>query len=570
MIVNSHNIEFGYELISVIPYANCLASKALLTETISGNDTECLYYFSPKHTINTEPRSWYNTPKCTTPNIKIHTNKLDKSQFLAPDYKNRYANDRFKFDKETVIICNRINVEWSTKPINYFDLETLKKMFDLLSNKYQIVYINIEGRPELYDNENPISIGDYDLLKSYPKVINIHDLHRENSDLTFNELQLMLFANCQKFITMNGGHALLAAYFGGENIIMSKQGKVQAQELKENVNSFYRWYHEFAGQRISLVHNEQDLIDRIRMQWIDCEPVVNILVRTSNRPFAFDRCIDSIVKQTYKNVNIIVSIDDEKNDYTVKYPVHPVHVEKTKHRIEPINDNPNYGLPFHSNLYFNEMYKLCKPGLIIFLDDDDKFSVNDALQNIVDKYKQGSEYILWKVRNKRAIHPSSENFGKQPVCCDICGIGIAFDAKYKGLAEWEPYKRGDFRIADKLYKFIDKKAWINAVFTETQNGHGFGKKLDIVRRINKLSDMQNLIEIKIVKNILNGKHTGHVIGMVKKVEYSTGLALIKSGIAVENVPELEIKIETPESKIEKVIEPVIEAKEQPKKRGRKK
>ena len=121
MIVNSHNIEFGYELISVIPYANYLQSKGLLTETISGNDTECLYYFSPKHTINTEPRSWYNTPKCATPNIKIHTNKLDKRQFLAPDYKNRFANDRFKFDKEIVIICNRVNIEWSTKPINYFD-----------------------------------------------------------------------------------------------------------------------------------------------------------------------------------------------------------------------------------------------------------------------------------------------------------------------------------------------------------------------------------------------------------------------------------------------------------------
>ena len=41
----------------------------------------------------------------------------------------------------------------------------------------------------------------------------------------------------------------------------------------------------------------------------------------------------------------------------------------------------------------------------------------------------------------------------------------------------------------------ENKTWINSILTETQNGHGFGKKIDVVRRNIKLSDMQNLIEM---------------------------------------------------------------------------
>ena len=243
MIVDSKNIEFGYELISVLPYAYFLHKTGQLKKTISGNDTECLYYFSPDHEINPTERSWFNTPKVNTPNITIHKNYLDTDQFLIPPYKEIYKN-KSKYKKEIVVICNRYNIEWSTKPINYFNLSTLEKLFNLLQDKYQIVYINVEGRPELYDNAPPITLGDFKLLNKYPKVINFHSMVNGS----FNESQLKLFANCTKYITMNGGHAILSAYFGGENIVMSKHGKPEAKEIHKNINSFFenteRYYYK--------------------------------------------------------------------------------------------------------------------------------------------------------------------------------------------------------------------------------------------------------------------------------------------------------------------------------------
>jgi len=49
-------------------------------------------------------------------------------------------------------------------------------------------------------------------------------------------------------------------------------------------------------------------------------PLINILVRTSNRPNFFAKCYQSIREQTYKNIRLIVSYDDEfTKEYTSGY-----------------------------------------------------------------------------------------------------------------------------------------------------------------------------------------------------------------------------------------------------------
>jgi len=526
MIVNSHNIEFGYELISTIPYANWLASKGILHKTISGNDTNCLYFFSPHHEINTQQRNYFNIKKCDTPNIHIHNSELDTNKFLPPNYKKQYANKEYQFDKETIVICNRHNTEWATKPINFFDLPTLKALFELLQDNYQIVYINVEGRPELYDNAPPEPLGDFELLKQYPKVINIHDIKTKYS---FNELQLRIFANCSKFITMNGGHAILASYFGGENFIMSKYGDPQASEIKEKVNSFYRWYDKFGGQRVIHVPNEKTLIERVKDSWIDCNPIVNVLVRTSSRPRFFDKCIKSILNQTYKNINIFVSIDQKNWDYTVKYPIYPVFVKK-QHEFTPPMNSPEYGKTVPYNLYLNDLTAKVKEGLIVYLDDDDQYTHEKSIETFVNEYKNGSELIFWQVKIEDRIIPNDDNFGNAPYLFQLSGIGFAFDAKYKHLAVWTPYKRGDFRVADALHKAIEKKGYIKEILSEAQEGPHFGSPIDA-----RVELIENIMEAKITVKIISNKYRGKVmpfnIGDIKTYPESTAKGLIINGIA---------------------------------------
>jgi hypothetical protein len=478
MIIDSKNIEFGYELISVIPYAYYQYTKGKLEGTVSGNDTDSLYYFSPNHKINPEERKFENIKNVKCPNAWIHKPYLDKKKFKIPDYKTRFANTRFKFKKETVVICNRANIEWNYKMINYFDVPTLRKLFDLLKDEYQIVYINVEGRKELYDGVTPEKIGDFELLREYPDVINFHDLVFDS----WNEAQLKVFANCEKFITMNGGHSILASYFGGENIVMSKPGKIQSRELDKGVNSFYTFYHEFAGSRTVHVRNEKELLKRVKMQWVNKDPIVNILIRTSNRPKYFESCIESVYKQTYKNINVFVSLDNENDKYTINHRVYPVRVKKKKSKR--VRKGPDYGVKFPSNMYFNELYKHVKSGLILHLDDDDIINDRTALRKIVNEYKKGNDLIFWRVKIGDRTVPCDINWKREPVCKDISGIGFAFNQKYK--KNWEPYKLGDFRQARRLYKEIENISYINEPLTITQSGQaGWGLRIDKINKMEK-------------------------------------------------------------------------------------
>jgi hypothetical protein len=466
----------------------------------------------------------------------------------VPDYKKHFANDEFKFDKETVVICNRYNLEWNYKHINYFSLDTLRELFELLQNDYQIVYINVEGRKELYDNAPPEPFGDFELLKEYPEVINFHDI----AGKSWNESQLKLFANCSKFITMNGGHSILASYFGGENIVMSKFDLKNAREIEPGINSFYTFYHEFSGQRVVSVHDENELLKRVKLQWIDKEPIVNILVRTSNRPDYFAYCMESIKAQTYKNINVFVAKDD-KSDYTIPYKVYPIYVKKQE--VKEIKKD-NYGIPFPANLYFNELHKHVKSGLILYLDDDDCFKDKDSISKIVDEYKKGNDLIFWKVKINKRIIPSVKNWKKAPVCKDISGIGYAFDSNYKPI--WEGYKLGDYRVADELYKKIKSKAYINEILTRSQGkGSGFGLRLD------KNSHKMENIKIKFKKVKKGSKHKN---GEVKEMPLHVAKQFVITGQADFVGTKKEVK--KVEKKEAKTMTAKDNFKQAPKKRGR--
>jgi hypothetical protein len=503
MIVNSENIEFGYELISVLPHAYDLYLQGKLKGTVSGNDTAPFYYFSPSHTINKKERSWYNTEKVKTPNINIHRHTLDKKNWTPPPLKEYYANDELKFDKELLIICNRHNIEWNERPINFFNEETLKELFELLKDKYQVVYINIEGRPELYDNAKPIPLKDFDLLRSYPECINIHDLHKKHK-YSFNELQLRLFANCSKYITMNGGHAILAAYFGGENIVMSKPGKPHAKEILPQVNSFYRWYNEFGGQRVMHVPDEKKLINKVKAVYLKEEPEINILVRTSGRKRYFEECIKSIQEQNYDNYNIWISIDNG-DKYPISYPAYQIYINSKE--IEDLKErNNDDGVVFHYNHYINILQNHVKNGLIMYLDDDDKLMDNNTFNKIASEYKKGNELIFWKAKVGVRTLPPDELWKQEPKLFNISGIGYAFDSKYKEFAWWRPFKRADYHCAKSLYNNIQNKGWIKEILASTQNGSHAGMRID-KPIINNTEIMRQYLEVEFVKNI-NGRKKG--------------------------------------------------------------
>ncbi len=97
--------------------------------------------------------------------------------------------------------------------------------------------------------------------------------------------------------------------------------------------------------------------------------LINILIRTSNRPSAFARCLKSIVTQSYPNIRIIIGYD---NDRALSY------IPKG---LETVPVSADRSLPFFYDLYCNQLKAMVNDGYFLFLDDDDILQA-DVLNNI--------------------------------------------------------------------------------------------------------------------------------------------------------------------------------------------
>jgi len=365
-IVNTFNPEFGYELIAAVPYAYYLFVNNKLEKTISGALSEPLYYFSPNHEINPDLRSWGNTLKFLEsgiPNAMIHKPSLDTSEFIVPPYKKQFANNIYKWDKPTVCICNRYNREWGKNPINYFSLEILEEIFNLLKDKYKIVYFGVDILEEMQDSAHSLSIGDVELCNRYSDVILFQNLLKE-SNLTWNELQLMVYANCDKFITMNGGYSVLASFFGGTNLIYCKQ----STEINPRINSFSRWYSEFSNSRIVVSQTYEDVVKTIQTIFLGESPLVNVLIKTKKNEIGFVQCVESIKSQTHKNINIIACVesgDTATDNYVIKESCRVIFYEKIS----------------QENAAF--LMSKISHGLVVYMNDKEKYDTPNALADII-------------------------------------------------------------------------------------------------------------------------------------------------------------------------------------------
>lgn len=210
---------------------------------------------------------------------------------------------------------------------------------------------------------------------------------------------------------------------------------------------------------------------------------INILTRTSGRSNYFKKCCYSIDRQTYKNVNHIVCTDDvDSLKYIADCDREPIYVgpiDKDFRIVNKVMSSPY-------NLYFNIMYNYVKEGIVLFLDDDDEFSISESLELVAsffdDQTNPSENLLFWQVGfEKGKIIPSSFD-GRFLYPTNVSGIGFAFHSKYLFAAQWDAFKESDFRVAHKLSLVVPNKKALNLVLTQTQRRDamgGFGNRDDI-------------------------------------------------------------------------------------------
>lgn len=256
-VVDYHG-EFDQELRYVLPFAYWHHLNGTLKRTISCTNTKELYFFSPDHLETYEKRIWqagydrYDVPNMT------HSPTFDFSKWAQVPLKKHYKNDVFVYDKPLLIIANKYNIEWDKPPVNFLDVPVLDRIISTYKSKYQIIYNRPLSGQIVLDNSEIMNLNEHTWLReTHPEVVLMHDLYEQHRDqvTSFNHLQLLVYANADRFISMHGGTAALASYFGGINIVLSHPGG----GMEHHFNEYATIFPALSGAKILHAKNTEDV-----------------------------------------------------------------------------------------------------------------------------------------------------------------------------------------------------------------------------------------------------------------------------------------------------------------------
>ena len=220
------NGEFAPELQFVLPFAYWHYKNGTLKETQTCTNMSEFYFFSPKHTEVFDNRSNEGNYNFEMPRI-LYSHNYQMKKWLPVPLKEVYKNNIYVFEKPILIVANRYNMEWDGAPISFLSIEMLRFIFDNLKDDYTIIYNRPGAQHITMDNSEIYELNEINWIKAnYSEIVLMQDLYQKNKGnaRNFNHLQLMVYANAENFISIHGGTSVLASYFKGTNIILSKKG----------------------------------------------------------------------------------------------------------------------------------------------------------------------------------------------------------------------------------------------------------------------------------------------------------------------------------------------------------
>lgn len=227
--------EFGPELKHYLPYAYWHFLNGTLSKTISFAGTRPFYFFSPSHVERAGERRYILDPDI--PNSEDHSFSFSYRRWARVPLKETYRTVlNFGFTKPLLIISNKFNLEWGGKVVNYLSAEILEVLVERLLPQYTVVYNRPGGALIVADHNDIQDLNEKDYLRAkFPQLLLAEDVfaQKKNEVDGFNHFQLCLYAQCERFISVQGGNSVLASYFGGTNLIFQRRGQeIFFDELK--------------------------------------------------------------------------------------------------------------------------------------------------------------------------------------------------------------------------------------------------------------------------------------------------------------------------------------------------
>ena len=254
--------EFTWDMVRGLPNSYYYSINKLDHKVIHKPGLSSIYQFN---SVNEESSKFNELNDTST--YQYSRPGFTLNEWVPPPLKEVYRG-RFTSDKPLVVVQNKYTVEWGTGVYNYFSLEVLDILFNLLKTRYSIVYIRPDGNSKGYFiDDNPIEkFLDYQFIKENHKdVILFNDLLEKYPDSDYNTLQFMIEASSERHITTSGGNACVASYFGGDVIIYDSPNGAGSGRGIWKTDS---WLKLLSGANIYGVNDYVNLIDKVQKLWI--------------------------------------------------------------------------------------------------------------------------------------------------------------------------------------------------------------------------------------------------------------------------------------------------------------
>ena len=192
---------------------------------------------------------------------------------------------------------------------------------------------------------------------------------------------------------------------------------------------------------------------------------LNILIRTSNRPQCFQKCINSILQQNYENYQVYICYDKKESlDYLNQYENHP---QISFFFVEEKSEEK-----YKFNLYCNQLLEKVNDGYIMFLDDDDIFIGNRTFE-IINWYLVSNKMIIWNfLRPDKLVFP--KDLKKDLILGEIDTSSVCFHHSLKHLSKWGDKQYGDYYFYKNIFNQCKEKQYIDFILTTTQFNNKIG------------------------------------------------------------------------------------------------
>lgn len=136
------------------------------------------------------------------------------------------------------------------------------------------------------------------------------------------------------------------------------------------------------------------------------QPLVSVLIGTSNRPEVLVRCVESVLSQSYENIEILV-FDNSPHLNTCEV----ISEKLPADIIKCIHVDESYGVSGSRN----ELMKRASGDIFVVIDDDAYFNNEDALQHVVTGFDDNIGIQAFKIidhpddKKERILAPISQS-----------------------------------------------------------------------------------------------------------------------------------------------------------------